>query len=80
MDTVERNGRMGIAGIEIVIECTLGVADFVLAGDNKTKEPAGCVDQVGTALKHTATKIEQEVSSVVKKLEDSETHKKVAIN
>ena len=68
---------MGIAGIVFVIVCTLGVADFVLAGDNKTKEPAGVVDQVGTALKHTATKIEQEVSSVVKKLEESETPKKV---
>ena len=72
-----RNGQMGIAGIVFVILCTLGVADGVLAGDNKTKEPAGVVDQVGTALKHTATKIEQEVSSVVKKLEESETPKKV---
>ena len=71
---------MGIAGILAVIVCTLGVADFVLAGDDKTKEPAEVVDQVGTALKHAATKIEQEVSSVVKKLEDSETPKNVAIN
>ena len=44
------------------------MADFVLAGDSKTKEPA---------LKNTATKIKQEVSSVVKKLEESETPKKV---
>lgn len=72
-----RNGQMGIAGILFVIACTLGVADLVLAGDDKTKEPAGVVDQVGTALKNTATKIEQEVSSVVKKLEESETPKKV---
>ena len=68
---------MGIAGILFVIVCTVGVADLVLAGDGKTKEPAGVVDQVGTALKNTATKIEQEVSSVVKKLEESETPKKV---
>lgn len=68
---------MGIAGILFVIVCLLGAADFVLAGDDKTKEPAGVVDQVGTALKNTATKIEQEVSSVVKKLEESETPKKV---
>ena len=46
-------------------------------GDEKTKEPAGVVDQVGTALKNMATKIEQEVSSLVKKLEESETPKKV---
>ena len=68
---------MGIAGISFVIVCTVGVADFVLAGDSKTKEPAGVVDQVGAALKNTATKVEQEVSSVVKKLEESETSKKV---
>jgi len=68
---------MGIAGIVLVTVCSLGVADLVLAGDDKTKEPAGVVDQVGTALKHTATKIEKEVSSVVKKLEESETPKKV---
>ena len=72
-----RNGRMGIAGIIFVIVCTLGVAEGVLAGDNKTEEPAKVVDQVGTAVKHTATKIEQEVSGVVKKLEESETPKKV---
>jgi hypothetical protein len=48
-----------------------------LVGDDKTKKPAGFVDQVGTALKNTATKIEQEASSVVKKLEESETPKKV---
>ena len=72
-----RNGRMGIAGIVFVIVCTLGVAEGVLAGDNKTEEPAKVVDQVGTAVKHMATKIEQEVSGVVKKLEESETPKKV---
>jgi hypothetical protein len=72
-----RKCQMGIAGIVLVIVCNLGVADLVLAGDDKTKEPAGVVDQVGTALKNTATKIEKEVSSVVKKLEESETPKKV---
>jgi hypothetical protein len=72
-----RNGQMCIAGILFVIVCTLGMADLVLAGDNKTKETAGVVDQVGSALKNTATKIEQEVSGVVKKLEESETPKKV---
>jgi hypothetical protein len=72
-----RKCQMGIAGIVFVIVCSLGVADLVLAGDDKTKEPAGVVDQVGTALKNTATKIEKEVSSVVKKLEESETPKKV---
>ena len=68
---------MGIAGILFMIVCIVGVANFVQAGDSKTKEPAGVVDQVGTALKNTATKVEQEVSRVVKKLEESETPKKV---
>jgi gas vesicle protein len=72
-----RNAQMGIAGISFVIVCILGAADGVLAGDDKTKESAGIVDQVGTALKNTATKIEQEMSGVVKKFEESETPKKV---
>src|SRR5437660_10178192 len=68
---------MGIAGILFMIVCIVGVANVVQAEDNKTKEPAGVVGQVGTALKNTATKIEKEVSSVVKKFEESETPKKV---
>ena len=72
-----KNAPLDIAGIVCVAWLTLGVADFVLAGDNKAKEPSGVVDQVGTALKNTATKIEQEVSGIVKKLEESETPKKV---
>jgi len=38
---------------------------------------AGVVDQTSTTLKNTSTKIEQEVSSVVKEIEDNETSKKV---
>ena len=72
-----KNRQMSIAGILLVLVCTAGVANLVLAGDDKIKEPAGVVDQVGTALKNTATKIEQGVSSVVKKVEESETPKKV---
>src|SRR5437016_9198924 len=68
---------MGIAGILFMIVCIVGIANFVQAADNKTKEPAGVVDQVGTAVKNTATKIEQQVSGVVKRLEESETLKKV---
>jgi hypothetical protein len=77
MVSSRRNSQMGIAEILFVIVCTVGVADLVLAGDGKTKEPAGVVDQAGTALKNTATKIEQELSSVLKKLQESETPKKV---
>ena len=41
---------MGVAGILFVIVCIVGMANFVQAGDNKTEEPAGVVDQAGTAL------------------------------
>jgi hypothetical protein len=37
----------------------------------------GVVEQVGAALKNTAMRIEQEVSSLVQKLEESETLKNV---
>jgi hypothetical protein len=50
-------------------------------GDTRIKkvreDRIGVVDQVGAALKNTATRIEQEVSSVVQKLEESETLKNV---
>ncbi len=68
---------MGIAGILFVTVCSLGAADPVLSVDYKTRELAGVVGPVGTALENTATKIEREVSRVVKKLEESETPKKV---
>jgi hypothetical protein len=68
--------QTGIAGFSFVTVCSLGAADPVLARDDKTKESAGVVDQVGTALKNTATKSEKEVSGVVKKLEECETSKK----
>ena len=76
MFSSRRAGQVGIAGVVVVV-CFLGAAGFVLVGNKKTKEPAGVVDQVGTALRNTATKIEQELSSVVKKIEESETPTKV---
>jgi hypothetical protein len=69
--------QTGIAGILFVTVCSLEAADPVLVGDDKTKEHVGVVDQVGAALKNTATRIEQEVSSLVQKLEESETLKNV---
>lgn len=72
-----KNARLDIVGIVCVVGFALGGEDFALAGDRTSKEPAGVVDQVGTALKQTATKIEQEVSGLAKKLEESETPKKV---
>lgn len=48
-----------------------------LAADEKSKQDSGVVDQVGTAVKNTAKKIEQEVKGLVKKIEENETPKKV---
>lgn len=76
MFSSRRADQVGIAGVVVVV-CFLGAVGFLLVGVKKTKEPAGVVDQVGTALRNTATKIEQELSSVVKKIEESETPTKV---
>lgn len=54
----------------------LGCVSWVSAGEEKTKNE-GVADQIGTSVKNLATKIEKEVTGVVKKLEESETPKKV---
>jgi len=43
MFSSRRAGQVRIAGVVVVV-CFLGAAGFVLAGDKKTKEPAGVVD------------------------------------
>ena len=65
------------AGIIFSLFLFFWLGDVVLAGDEKAKEASGVVDQVGTSVKNLATKIEKEVTGVVKKLEESETPKKV---
>lgn len=47
------------------------------AGEQKPKDTSGVVDQIGTTVKNAATTIEREITGVVKKLEESETPKKV---
>lgn len=54
--------------------CLVGRA---MAAEGEAKENPGVVDQVGTAVKNAATRLEKEVTGIVKKLEDSETPKKV---
>lgn len=49
----------------------------VRAAEGDAKDNPGVVDQVGTAVKNAATRLEKEVTGIVKKLEDSETPKKV---
>jgi len=54
-----------------------GLPGLLWAAEEKSKAAPGVVDQVGTAIKNAATRLEHEVTDVVKKLEDSETPKKV---
>ncbi len=46
-------------------------------GNAKDKPAPGVMDQVGTAAKNAAAKLEQEVTGLAKKLQESETPKKV---
>lgn len=46
------------------------------ASEEAAKPTSGVVDQMEKAIKHAATKLEHEMTDVVKKLEDSETPKK----
>lgn len=54
----------------------LGCRALVWAGEETSKDQ-GVVDQIGTSFKSLATTIEKEVTGIVKKLEESETPKKV---
>ena len=70
--------RIRRGAVELVFSLVLLCAGVVVwAADDKAKESSGVVDQVGTSVKNLATKIEKEVTSAVKKLEESETPKKV---
>ncbi|MDH5580134.1 MAG: hypothetical protein OEZ09_16920, partial [Betaproteobacteria bacterium] len=55
----------------------VAVSQTALAGDEKPKEGASVVEQMGMKVKEVAATIEREVTGVVKKLEESETPKKI---
>ena len=55
----------------------VAMGEIAQAADEKTKEGPGAVDQIGMKVKELAAKIEREVAGVVKKLEESETPKKI---
>jgi hypothetical protein len=48
-----------------------------LAAEDPAQKSPRALDQIETAVKNAAPKLEQEVTGLVKKLEDSETSKKV---
>ena len=53
------------------------MGQIVQAADEKIKEGPGAVDQMGMKVKEFATRVEREVAGVFKKLEESETPKKI---
>jgi hypothetical protein len=63
-------------GALAMVACTIAYGD-VLWAEEKSKDSAGVVHQVGTSLKKLGEKIGTEVSGGVKKLEESETPRKV---
>jgi hypothetical protein len=69
--------RQGIVCLIAVCGGVLWSAGAAQAGDEKAKDTASVVDQIGTTVKNAATTIEREITGVVKKLEESETPKKV---
>jgi hypothetical protein len=56
----------------------VAMGEIALAADQKNREGSGAVDQIGMKVKEFATKIEREVAGVFKKLEESETPKRIA--
>jgi cell shape-determining protein MreC len=71
--------RKVTCAICLLLICGIFVAmgQIAQAADEKTKEGLGTVDQIGMKVKQFATKVEREVGGVVKKLEESETPKKI---
>lgn len=61
----------------VVLVCVVASGSTVFAADEKAAPSGGVVDQIGRSVKNLATKIENEVAGAVKKLEGSETPKKV---
>jgi hypothetical protein len=63
----------------LLFVCGIFVAmgQIAQAADEKTKEGLGAADQIGMKVEELATRIEREVAGVFKKLEESETPKKI---
>lgn len=72
-----RIGRRNSQTMLVVLVCVVASGSHVFAADEQAAPSGGVVDQIGTSVKNLATKIEKEVTGVVRKLEDSETPKKV---
>lgn len=69
--------RRGISCMIALCGAVVWSAGIAPAADEKAKPAPGIVDQVGATVKSVATTIEREITGAVKKLEESETPKKV---
>ncbi|MEC4889241.1 MAG: hypothetical protein RI101_04200 [Nitrospira sp.] len=77
MKRIWRSAGLKIGVFFVVFVCGAATGALAVEPEGKGKESAGVVDQIGTSVKSLAEKIEKEVTGAVKKLEDSETPKKV---
>lgn len=69
--------RQGLAGLLVLCGSIAWLSGMSPAAETQTKEPPGVVDRIETTVKQAAETIERELTGVVKKLEDSETPKKI---
>ena len=76
---MESSYRKVTNAICLLLICGSFVArgEIGLAADENTKEGSRAVDQIGMKVKEFATRVEREVAGVFKKLEESETSKKI---
>lgn len=63
--------------LAVVLACGAVTGALAVEPEGNGKESGGVVDQIGTSVKSLAEKIEKEVTGAVKKLEESDTPKKV---
>ena len=57
----------------------IAIGGIAQAADEKNKEGSDAVDQMGMKVREFATRIEREVAGVFKKLEESQTPKKISV-
>lgn len=74
---LRRIGWRNSKAMGIVLVYVVASGSQVFAAGEKAAPSGGVIDQIGMSVKNLATKIEKEVTGAVKKLEDSETPKKV---
>jgi len=77
MKSLRKCAGLKIGVFFVVFVCGAVTGALAVEPEGKGKESGGVVDQIGASVKSLAEKIEKEVTGAVKKLEDSDTPKKV---